>query len=83
MSQARRAPAAAAKDGEARSMTRKGGGGDGQQPPREVASYIAALTGELGQMAHRHRMDGLAYILAIARIEAEQIADGPADGRVA
>jgi hypothetical protein len=62
-------------------MTRKGGGGDGRQPPREVAQYIAALTGELAQMARRHRMDGLAYILAIARIEAEQIADGSADRR--
>ena len=58
---------------------------DEQKSSREVAQYIAALTNELAQIARCHRMDGLAYILDMAHMEAEQIAKGSRDsgGRVA
>jgi hypothetical protein len=69
-------------------MKLTGGGGGGvneQQSPRAVAHYIAALTGELARLARGHRMDGLAYILDMAQMEAEQIAKSSANssGRAA
>ena len=47
---------------------------------REVASYIAALTAELAQIAGEQRLDLLRYLLEMARQEARSIALGPGGG---
>ncbi len=39
--------------------------------PAETAQYIAQLTAELATMAAAARLDTLAYLLAMARVEAE------------
>ncbi len=44
--------------------------------PQTAASYIAALSEELAQMARRNGLDALGYILDMARMEADQIAAG-------
>ena len=67
-------------------MKAKAAGGAGQaQSPSDAAQYIAALADELAQIARAHRLDSLAYILDMARMEAEQSAKGSADtsGRAA
>jgi hypothetical protein len=46
------------------------------QLPSATARYIAMLVGELEQLARSHGLDGLAYILDMARLEADQIAKG-------
>ncbi len=38
---------------------------------REAASYIAELASELARLAREHGLPGLAYLLDIARLEAE------------
>jgi hypothetical protein len=38
---------------------------------REAASYIAELSSELARLAREHGLSGLAYLLDIARLEAE------------
>jgi hypothetical protein len=55
------------------------------QSPSAAAHYIATLAGELAQIARGHRLDGLAHILDMARMEADQLAKGSADtsGRAA
>jgi hypothetical protein len=40
----------------------------------EIASYIAQMTAEMGQMAAAAKLEMLAYFLAMARVEAEMIA---------
>jgi hypothetical protein len=54
--------------------------GNGQRPdfaePPDAAHYIASLAGELARLAERHELDMLAYILDMARLEADQIAKG-------
>ena len=51
--------------------------GDGPQSPAlnapDVASYIGALAGELARIAERHDLEALAYILDMAKLEADQI----------
>jgi hypothetical protein len=37
------------------------------------------MSAELARLARRHRLEPLAYILEMARLEAEQIAKGSAD----
>jgi hypothetical protein len=37
-----------------------------------AAQYVASLSGELAEIARRHRLDTLAHILDMARLEAEQ-----------
>jgi len=49
------------------------------QSPSAAAHYIAMLADELAQIARDHRLDGLAYILDMAHLEAEQIAKGSTD----
>ena len=44
-----------------------------------TARYIATLSGELAQLARRHRLDALAYILEMARQEADQAAKSSLD----
>ena len=39
----------------------------------EAADYIASLADELAQLAKSHNLDALAYILDMARLEADQI----------
>lgn len=48
--------------------------------PRAVALYIGKMSAELGRLARRYRLEPLAYILEMARLEADQIAREPADG---
>jgi hypothetical protein len=49
------------------------------QSPGAAALYIGALTTELARLARRHRMDMLAYLLDMARLEADQIAKNSGD----
>ena len=42
-----------------------------------VAAYVADLTGELALVARRHGLDTLAYLLDMARLEAEGSARRP------
>jgi len=53
---------------------KRAGDGENTQSPGAAAYYIASLVSELAQLATGHRLDGLAYILDMARLEAEQIA---------
>jgi hypothetical protein len=39
----------------------------------EAAHYIASLAQELAELAKSHEMETLAYILDMARLEADQI----------
>jgi hypothetical protein len=39
----------------------------------EAANYVATLTGELAQLARRHGLDTLSYILDLAHMEAENL----------
>ena len=48
-------------------------------PATEIASYIAQLTAEMGQMAAAAKLEVLAYLLAMARVEAEMIVRRDAD----
>ena len=43
----------------------------------QVAAYVADLTGELALVARRHGLDTLAYLLDMARLEAESTARRP------
>ncbi|MDB5570045.1 MAG: hypothetical protein JWN93_1228 [Hyphomicrobiales bacterium] len=45
--------------------------GEAPNDPAEAAQYIAQLTGELAGMAAAAHLDTLAYLLAMARVEAE------------
>ena len=40
---------------------------------QHAATYAAALTGELAGLVRRHRLNTLAYILDLARLEAEEM----------
>jgi hypothetical protein len=59
--------------------------GGGRPAPGEaesasaVARYIAEMTGDLAQLARRYRLDALAFILEMARLEADQIAKASAN----
>ena len=46
------------------------------ETPSAAALYIATLTDELAQIAKSHDLESLAYILDMARLEADQIAQG-------
>lgn len=41
--------------------------------PTLAAQYISAMTQELAQLARRHGLTPLAYILSMARLEAEEV----------
>lgn len=43
----------------------------GPDDPAETARYIAQLTGELAALAGAAQLETLAYLLAMARVEAE------------
>jgi hypothetical protein len=42
-----------------------------------AAGYIATLVADLGSIAQHHRLDTLAYILDMARLEAENASVNP------
>ncbi len=44
--------------------------------PGSVARYIEALSADLAEMARRHGLDTLGYLLDMARLEAENAAAG-------
>lgn len=45
--------------------------GPGATGRREVATYIASLTADLSEMSRRQGLSTLAYLLDMARLEAE------------
>jgi hypothetical protein len=47
--------------------------GERERAEAEIAGYIAQMSAEMMAMASRARLDLLAYLLSIARIEAEVI----------
>lgn len=47
---------------------------DQTQSTRSVALYIGKMSAELGRLAQRHHLEPLAYILEMARQEADQSA---------
>jgi hypothetical protein len=56
------------------------GEADGPQSLRATTLYIGRMSGELARLARRHHLEPLAYILEMARLEAEQTAKSSADG---
>jgi len=52
---------------------------DSDPLPEETAQYIADFTSELAQMARRSRMDLLASLLDMARLEAMELLQGQRD----
>jgi hypothetical protein len=44
----------------------------GEGGPDEAASFIAEVLGNLARLAQRHRLDHLRYLLAIAKLEADE-----------
>jgi hypothetical protein len=56
------------------------GNADRVQSSAAAAHYIGTLTNELARLAREHRLDLLAYILDMARLEANQIAKNPNPG---
>jgi hypothetical protein len=44
-----------------------------------AAAYVATLTGELASLVRRHRLDTLGYLLDLARLEAEEVAQRAAE----
>jgi hypothetical protein len=61
-------------------MQRGVGGGTSPQSPTDAATYIATLAEELSQMARRHGLESLSYILEMARLEADQVVKGSGEG---
>lgn len=57
--------------------------GNGHKPDAadlpDAAHYIGAMVAELARLAERHELDMLAYILNMARLEADQIAKGSSE----
>ncbi len=53
-------------------MTPMGRMAGGAHTPDEAARYIASLVDELAQLAKRHGLETLSYILEMARLEADQ-----------
>jgi hypothetical protein len=44
--------------------------------PASVARYIETMTADLAEMARRHGLDVLGYLLEMARLEAENVSAG-------
>lgn len=40
--------------------------------PETAATYVAGITAELSSLVRRHRLDTLAYLLDMVRLEAEE-----------
>ncbi len=58
-------PASASAAAEADSVVRDGG-------PLEAAEYVSRAVGELSQLARAHQLGMLAYLLDMAKLEAEE-----------
>jgi hypothetical protein len=54
-----------------------GGNGGSEDGAVSAAIYIATLADELARLAKSHGLDALAYILNMARFEADQVAKYP------
>jgi hypothetical protein len=54
-------------------MTSDNGPKPGGGPIPRAALYIASLADELARLAKSHHLDALAYILDMARLEADQV----------
>lgn len=63
-------------------MAARGGSGDRRFPAAgaaedggavAAATFVARSAGELAQLARRHRLDILAYLLEMAQLEAQEI----------
>lgn len=50
---------------------------------RQAASYVAAMSGDLAQIARQHGLDTLGYLLEMAQLEAQNEArhGGGSNGR--
>ena len=59
---------------------RAGGRAPPPESPTAAAIYIGTLAEELSELARRHGLESLRYILEMARLEADQIAKGSNDG---
>ena len=66
--------------GEPGHMQRRAVGSPQPESPTAAALYIATLAEELAQIAGRHGLESLRYILEMARLEADQIVKGSGDG---
>jgi hypothetical protein len=53
-----------------------GDGANGTETPGSAALYISSMADELARLARRNGLDTLGYILEMARIEADRIANG-------
>jgi len=51
-----------------------GGNGRSEDGAPSAALYIGSLADELARLAKSHDLDALAYILHMARLEADQVA---------
>lgn len=56
---------------------------DETQSTQSIALYIGRMSAELGRLAQRHHLEPLAYILEMARLEAEQTARASAEAAAA
>lgn len=61
------------------SSSGKSGNGSGAGEKREVAAYIAGLSRDLSLMSRRNGFTTLAYLLDMARLEADTVARSGAD----
>ena len=61
-------------------MQRRAGGSPQPESPTAAALYIGELAEELAQIARRHGLESLSYILDMARLEADQVAKGSSEG---
>jgi hypothetical protein len=66
--------------GEPDHMQRRAGGSPQPESPTAAALYIGRLAEELAQMARRHGLESLSYILEMARLEADQVAKSSGEG---
>jgi hypothetical protein len=62
------------RTGDVMASDREGGPGNAETPL--AAHYIAELADELARLAKSHNLDSLAYILNMARLEADHVAKG-------
>ena len=75
-----KSPAVAAEPNQTEGRTPEGHVQSKPADPAEAARYIEAFALELSSLAKRSRLDFLAYLLDMARIEAERIGSRrPAD----
>jgi hypothetical protein len=64
-------------------MPSRGDNGRDSGGPEEAAHYVAGRAAELAQIARRHRLDMLGYLLDMAHLEAQEVLRrrSPSNGR--